>query len=424
MASLYRKPLINKSDAEKEVKHKEKGDELIGVVISEKSIDDRNYGGTPYVVIVPERIKGDKKTHAYGSTAENAVRAAQQNKFVEPRFKGDSGNDTDTYRGIALSASTLTHPNLLKRAKPYVLCLSAGKKEGSSPREVINNTFRNKASRFFTRRSNPPSRGVVVANPAFGRRNAPAAAAPAAPAAAAPAAAPAAAAPAAAAAAAANADAPADAPAPAAANADAPVDAPADAPAPAAANADAPAAANADAPADADAADAARLAAARATAARPAPADDAAQPVIAPGDQQIPTGAVSFTNPLLAARAAAQPGPNQNSDLTRAALNVAQPARVQPVGPAPRQSDGSLAFVNPLYGRQSAAVPEPTGAPPPEDRIGRRPTPSRRGSYSRGRNTQLNAGPSTRQRGPGIFNPLRRFSNGGGRRTVKVRRKK
>jgi len=109
-------------------------DEIIGVLISQMSLNHENpaYNGTPYVIIIPEKFNGGTKAYAYGVSAADAVKAAQNKRFTTRGFEA-----TDTYTGVGLSATRIMSANATEKVAPYVINLGEkGLRYGSSPAQI------------------------------------------------------------------------------------------------------------------------------------------------------------------------------------------------------------------------------------------------------------------------------------------------
>ena len=125
MPRLTRKRKIHKGGA---------ADELIGVLISQNSLTHENpgYNGAPYVVIIPEKFNGGTKGYAYGVSAVDAVKAAQNKRFRPRGFEA-----TDKYSGVGLSAARIMSANAKEKVAPYVIDLGEkGLRYGSSPAQI------------------------------------------------------------------------------------------------------------------------------------------------------------------------------------------------------------------------------------------------------------------------------------------------
>ena len=133
------------TDADKQAHEALGDDEFLGVVISKKSLESDNpdWKARPYVVTIPERLNGGKEGHAYGSSAADAVRSAQNRKFEDRQF-----GDTDKGVGVLISAKRLISPHPDERAQPYVVNLGGDKDiYASSPSDITRMSFTHRLKR-------------------------------------------------------------------------------------------------------------------------------------------------------------------------------------------------------------------------------------------------------------------------------------
>ena len=133
------------TDAEKQAHEALGDDEFLGVVISKKSLESGNpdWKARPYVVTIPAKFNGGKEGHAYGSSAADAVRSAQNRKFEDRQF-----GDTDKGVGVLISAKRLISPHPDEKAQPYVVNLGGDKDiYAASPSDITRMSFTHRLKR-------------------------------------------------------------------------------------------------------------------------------------------------------------------------------------------------------------------------------------------------------------------------------------
>jgi hypothetical protein len=152
-ALAFSKGLTPAGLAAKEAEIDKMPDTGLGILISEKSLNsqDQKIRGTPYVIIVPQ-ADGTTK-HAYGSTADNAVKAAINKQWSEPRFS------QDTYTGTMISKKALISTNPKYTKEPYMISIpskTGGVRDvdrwyGSTPANTVAKAAQTNASAVIGR---------------------------------------------------------------------------------------------------------------------------------------------------------------------------------------------------------------------------------------------------------------------------------
>jgi hypothetical protein len=124
----------------------------LGVLISVKSLRSKNQKirGTPYVIIVPQ--KNGSSQYAYGSTADNAVKAAKNQQWDKTGREKD-----DTYTGTMISKKALISTNPTYRNNPYIITVPSetpGKSDvwyGTTPANAVAKAAKTNASAVLGR---------------------------------------------------------------------------------------------------------------------------------------------------------------------------------------------------------------------------------------------------------------------------------